>query len=168
METIRRRAVAALEASFTATLAAVDAASNSDASAVEGEDVDIETPVPEAVYDFPVFAEGLVVWPVCLVMARRAPLVGGPNDQGHIARRYELEIEVWFTDADQALLGAWVERAARAVALILESRATWGNLGVFNQRTVDALFSEVVEDESGFMRACQVQFALDALEEETP
>lgn len=160
MEQIRRRAVAALQGGFAAALSSVDAAANSG-------DVDIQTPAPAEVFDFPIFEESVVVWPICIVLGRRAPLVSTGDEQGHIVRRYELEVEVWFSDTDQAILGTWVERAARAVTLLLESSGTWAGLGVFNRRTVDALFSDVISEETGYIRACQVQFALDGLEEET-
>lgn len=161
MEQVRRHAVAALQARLPSVLAAVDAEANIDG-------VSVETPVPKEIFDYPVFEESVVVWPICIVLGRRAPYVSGPNDQGHVIRRYELEVEVWFSDSDQAILGTWVERAARAVALILESSSTWDRLGTFNRRTVDALFSDVLSVETEFIRACQVQFALDGLEMETP
>ncbi|MFW6074933.1 MAG: hypothetical protein ACOC9Y_05010 [Chloroflexota bacterium] len=155
METVRRTVVSALEDGMEAEVSAVDTAAGHG----------ITTPAPEVYIDHEIVDESAVVWPVCLVMPRRSPLQGSAQLQGHVERRYELDIEIWVADSDQTILTVWVERLARAATLVLERASTWAGSGIYNPQATDVLFSDILPDESGYLRACRVVFRVDGIEE---
>lgn len=153
MEQVRRRAIQALEEGLPAQLTAIDA------SKATG----LATPAPAVYLDYPILDESMVTWPVCLVLPRRTARTDS-GSQGVAHRRYELDMEFWFAESDQAVLGTWVERMAGAASAVLEQDASWSGTGLYNQRVTDALYSDVLPDESGFLRACRVVFAIDGID----
>lgn len=153
METVRERAIQALEQGLPPQLAAIDAARATG----------LTTPAPAVYIDYPILDESAVVWPVALVLPRRTVRTDS-GSQGVAFRRYELDMEFWFSDSDQSVLGTWIERMAGAASAVLEQDGTWADLGLTYPRVTDALFSDVLPDESGFLRACRIVFAVDGID----
>lgn len=153
MEQVRERVIEALSQGIGPQLLAVD---NTKPGVVT-------TPEPAVYIDYPILDESMVVWPVCLVMPRRAARTDTAA-QGYATRRYELDIEVHFADSDQAVLGVWVERTVAAGSAVLEQQAIWDDLGLYNPRVNDALFSDVLPSEDQFLRACRLVFQVEGID----
>lgn len=126
----------------------------------------ITTPAPQSYVAYPVLDESQVVWPVAVLLPRRAPLVD-PERTGIAVRDYQLDLELWYADPDQQVLAIALERAAAAATLVVQERANWLPLTVDDTRVVDALFSEVAQDENGFYRACRLSLTVQAIEAES-
>lgn len=151
METVRRHLVATLEADLPDTLAALDSGRPAPA-----------TPPPAVYLDYPIVDETLISWPVCLVLPRRVARTRSAD--GTTIRDYELDVEFWFADSEQAVLATWVERAAAAAGRVLERVDLWAPYDGFDPRVSAALYSNVLPSEGEFLRACRLNFAVSVVD----
>jgi hypothetical protein len=150
MEKLMDKAKELLQLNLAATLADIDAGQG------------ITTPdIPAANY----YTTDLATrpnFPSCTIFSRR----GVPRDQDMTVEewQYTLEIEIYHTDIDQENLMRMSIRYAEAVKRILRSPYKW--VGVGHSPSVSGIFySNVIPDETGFMRACRVNVDIKAIEE---
>lgn len=149
MELHRKKLVQILQEHLPGKLAEIDAA--------KGDGFITPAPAPDQYYPFPLLSESVVVWPVCLVLTRRATRMDQDDDP---FRRYEFDVEFWFFHADQMMLQVFVERIAQAATLVLEDESNWKDIGAIYPEVADALFSNVLpsQEEEGLLRACRLVF----------
>lgn len=149
MELHREKLVQILQANLADKLSEIDAE--------KGDEITTPAPAPDQYYPYPLLSDAVVVWPVCLVLTRRATKM----DQHDIpVRRYEFDVEFWFHHVDQVMLQVFVERIAQAATLVLEDETNWKDIGAFFPEVADALFSNVLpsQEEEGLLRACRLVF----------
>ena len=77
--------------------------------------------------------------------------------------RHYLNIEFYQANHDQDELEIQIKRMAAAGQEILEKELNWQVLG-YNPQVTDGFISSVLPTESGFLRACRLQFSVDTIE----
>lgn len=119
----------------------------------------ITTPTPAEFFTREIEESLLVNYPVCKTTYLRFSRV-----EEYTWRHY-LNIEFYHVNHDQDELEIQIKRMASAARKVLEKELYWAGYG-YNPEIRDGFISNVLPVESGFMRACRLQFNVDTIEGE--
>ena len=78
--------------------------------------------------------------------------------------RHYINVEIYHVNHDQDELEAQIKRLASAAQKVLEKELYWAGYG-HDPRVTDGFISNVLPVESGFLRACRLQFNVETIEE---
>lgn len=116
------------------------------------------TPVPVEYFSREIDENMLVNYPACKISYLRFSKI-----EEYTWRHY-LNIEFYQVNHDQDALEIQIKRLASAGQKILEKELNWHGYG-HDPKVTDGFISSVLPVESGFLRACRLQFSVDTIEE---
>lgn len=119
----------------------------------------ITTPIPVEYFSREIDESMMVNYPACKVSYLRFSKV-----EEYTWRHY-LNIEFYQVNQDQDELESQIKRIASAAEAILSKEINWHGYG-YNSEVRDGFISGVLPVESGFLRACRLQFNVDTIEGE--
>jgi|GEM_PF-5193055 len=119
----------------------------------------ITTPIPLEYFSREIDESMIVNYPACKISYLRFSKV-----EEYTWRHY-LNIEFYQVNQDQDELESQIKRLASAAEAILSKESNWHGYG-YNPEVRDGFISGVLAVESGFLRACRLQFNIDTIEGE--